>query len=422
VAAYRGKLIDALYTSTCGGLTEDASNVFVGRPEPYLKSTECIYEKQTEWTLEGPESLPIMAGNRNIDREVAWLVSLGLLPEGPRPEFYREPASVEEGLAWVRSAASFLGKPTDGLIPSRGAMDYPALAGLLVQAFQWEDRVRNLMLKSEVDFIMRDFPRYKGEARDNLAYLVHTGVLSSSPEMADETRPVTRGELALALWRSVRGYHDPARQGVFRGLVADGLQVEDGEELRVLRRSPDCFLFRRHEGEVMRASRLTLLGGEKVSWSERDGLVGLLEVEGVDEGNVLDRGSSYHSWQVRLTREELEKRIREYYPIGGLVDLEVTARGASRRVAALSVTGTESQVVVKGLKVRWVLGLRDTLFAIDREFGSGGEVSHFVFSGRGWGHGVGLCQVGAYRMAMAGAGYRDILKKYYKDIRVTKYY
>jgi stage II sporulation protein D len=148
----------------------------------------------------------------------------------------------------------------------------------------------------------------------------------------------------------------------------------------------------------------------------------VLEVEGVDAGNVLDRESPFHSWQVRQTREELEKRIREYYPIGGLIDLDVTSRGKSRRVIGLSIIGTESQVVVRGLKVRWVLGLRDTLFAVDREFGSGGDVTHFVFSGRGWGHGVGLCQVGAYRMAQAGASYRDILKKYYRDIRVSKYY
>jgi stage II sporulation protein D len=240
--------------------------------------------------------------------------------------------------------------------------------------------------------------------------------------MVDESHTVSRGELALALWRSVRSYFDPGHKGIFRGLVTDGLELEEEGAVRILPRSPDCFLFRSQNAEVTRASRLSLLGGEKVNWSERQGVVGLLEVSGVDEGNVLDRGSPFHSWQVRQTREEIEKRILEYYPIGRLVDLEVTSRGTSHRAIALSITGTESQVVVKGLKVRWVLGLRDTLFVIDREFGSGGEVTHFVFSGKGWGHGVGLCQVGAYRMAQAGANYRDILKKYYRDVRVSKYY
>ena len=422
VALYRGKLIDALYTSTCGGLTEDASNVFEGNPEPYLKSTECVYEKQTEWTLESPASLPIMARNRNIDREVAWLVSLGILPEKPLPEFYQYPVAPDEAVSWVRNAAAFLGKPVDRIVLQDNRISYGDLAALLIRAFQWDDRVKNLMLKSEVDFVMRELPGFKGQAREDLAYLIHTGILTASTDMADETRAVSRGELALALWRSVRSYLDPAHRGTFRGLVMDGLELEEGGEVRVLPRSPVCFLFRSQDGEVTRASRLSLLGGEKVSWSERQGVVGLLEAAGTDEGNVLDRDSPFHNWQVRQTREELEKRILEYYPIGRLIDLEVTSRGKSHRVIGLSITGTESQVVVKGLKVRWVLGLRDTLFAIDREFGSGGEVTHFVFSGKGWGHGVGLCQVGAFRMAQAGADYRDILKKYYRDVRISRYY
>ena len=301
-------------------------------------------------------------------------------------------------------------------------MSYPALAGLLIDAFQWGDRVRNLMLKSEVDFVMRDLPQVHGQARDNLAYLIHTGILSAASTPADASYGMTRGEVALALWKSVRSYRDPAHQGTFKGLVADGLEVEEGDAVRVLPRTPDCFLFRSRNGEVTRASKLTLLGGEKVRWAEREATVGVLEVEVDDGGNVLDRSSPFHSWQVRQTRDELGKRIREYYPIGELVDLDVTARGKSRRVIGLEVTGTEGQVVVKGLKVRWVLGLKDTLFALDREFESDGRVSHFVFSGRGWGHGVGLCQVGAYRMAQAGANYRDILKKYYRDVRVSRYY
>ena len=422
VAVYRGKLINALYTSTCGGLTEDASNVFEGIPVPYLKSTECVYEKQKEWILENPAALPITARSRNIDREVGWLVSLGILPGKPLPEFYQEPATTAEAADWVRNALGILGKPVDGLTPQEAPLNYPRLAALLVHAFQWEDRVKNLMLKSEVDFVMRDLPRFNGEARDNLAYLIHTGILTTAADMADESRAISRGELALTLWKSVRSYLDPAHKGVFRGLVRDGLELEEEGVVRVLPRSPECFLFRCQNGETTRASRLSLLGGEKVTWAEGEGFVGLLEVTGAEEGNALDRDSPFHNWQVRETREELEKRIREYYPIGRLIDIGVTSRGTSHRVIGLSITGTDSQVVVKGLQVRWVLGLRDTLFVIDKEYGSAGDVTHFVFSGKGWGHGVGMCQVGAFRMAQAGANYKDILKKYYRDVRVSRYY
>jgi len=71
VARYRGKLINALYTSTCGGMTEDAENIFGGVSVPYLKSTECIYEKQNEWQLKSNNILsPIRVNGRNISSEI----------------------------------------------------------------------------------------------------------------------------------------------------------------------------------------------------------------------------------------------------------------------------------------------------------------------------------------------------------------
>jgi stage II sporulation protein D len=422
VALYRGKLINALYTSTCGGLTEDVSNVFEGESEPYLKSTECIYEKQPEWRLESPAPPSVSVRSRNIGREVAWLVSLGILHQKAESRFYEGPVTLEEAESWIRNALVLLGKPTDPLPVKDRPMNYAGVADLLIQAFQWGDRVRNLMLKSEVDFVMRDFPRIRGEARENLAYLIHSGILTAVPEMAEESQTVSRGELALALWKTVRAYFDPAHTGVFRGLTKEGIELEENGTMRVLALSPDVLLFRGQAGEVSPASKLNLLGGESVRWSEREGAVGLLEVTYVDVGNVLDRGSPFHYWQVRLAREDLEKKIHEYYPIGRLIDLKVTARGKSRRAIELAITGTESQVLVKGLKIRWVLGLRDTLFTIDRESGADGNIAYFVFTGKGWGHGVGLCQVGAFRMAQAGASYREILRKYYRDVRVSKYY
>lgn len=88
----------------------------------------------------------------------------------------------------------------------------------------------------------------------------------------------------------------------------------------------------------------------------------------------------------------------------------------------MSVIGQEGQVRVAGLKIRQMLGLRDNLFVIDRLKNEDGRVSQFIFSGKGWGHGVGLCQVGAFRMAQKGAGYEGILKKYYRGIKIEKMY
>jgi len=100
----------------------------------------------------------------------------------------------------------------------------------------------------------------------------------------------------------------------------------------------------------------------------------------------------------------------------------VVARGASRRVTDLEVTGTEGIAHVRGGRIRSALGLREQLFVIDKKYDEEGRVAAFVFVGRGWGHGVGMCQVGAYGLARQGWGYEKILKAYYSGIELTKIY
>jgi stage II sporulation protein D len=329
----------------------------------------------------------------------------------------------EEAAAWIGKALTLVGKSSEKFAPLETVLNFPNLAGLMIGAFQWEDRVKNLMLPSEVEFVLRDFPPVRGEARDSLAYLIHSGVFPSTPEMADEKRTATRGEMVYILSKAIRSYFDPGRKGLLRGLTTKNeLEVEADGESRVIPVSPDVFLFRAQDGEIFPASRLYLLGGEDIRWVENGGEIGFLEVSYPVSTATLDRGSPFHRWLVRQSKEELEKRVNEYYPIGELQDIVIRERGKSRRVTELEIIGTESQVVVKGLKVRWVLGLRDTLFTLDKEYDADGRTSHYVFAGKGWGHGVGLCQVGASRMAQSGADYREILKKYYQDIKISRYY
>lgn len=423
VAVYKGKLINALYTSTCGGMTEDVENVFEGRPQPYLKSTECTYEKQKEWTLETRPLVSLWMNGRAIEREAAMLIGAGVIPRETNPSYFLEPARSEEASRWIERALALVGRSREVSLPEETILNFPNLARLIVTSFQWEDRVNNLMLPSEVEFVLRDFPPVSAKTRGSLAYLIHSGIFPSLPEMVDETRTATRGEMVYILSKAIRNYFDPREKGRFRSLTKKReMEVEVDGESRIIPLSPDVFLFRTQAGETSPAARLYLLGGEDVRWIEKGGEIRFLEVSYPAVSATLDRGSPYHRWQVRQTRLELEKRINEYYPIGALQDIVVQARGKSRRVTELQIIGTESQVIVKGLKIRWVLGLRDILFTLDREFDEGGRVTHYLFSGRGWGHGVGLCQVGAFRMAQSGASYKEILKKYYRDVKITRQY
>ncbi|MGB8958419.1 MAG: SpoIID/LytB domain-containing protein [Candidatus Aminicenantales bacterium] len=423
VVRYRGELINALYTSTCGGQTEDAEKVFTGLPVPYLKSVECASEKQREWPIEAKTPVvPITVDGRNASLDVAFLLGLGIVPMGAEPLDFRKDASFDEALEWIRDARRLVGVKDKAFVPDSSALDFVSLSRLLVEAFGWQDRIEELLLPGEVDFILKDLPQVQGKDRRPLAYCFQSGLFPASVRTGNPGRSVGRAELAMALARIVKDYKDFFETGTFRGAGKGTIEVGHDFDRRTLSLSNHVRLLRTIEGETTFATKLTLLGGENIRWLEREGQVAYLEVFYPPNSNVLDRSSRFNRWQVRKTRRELEQLINQSYAIGTLLDVEVKARGDSGRVTDLALTGAVTSATVHGFQIRAALGLRDTLFVVDRTYDEEGRVDQFTFSGRGWGHGVGLCQVGAYGMAVAGGKYQDILKKYYSGVKIDKIY
>jgi len=417
----RGSLINALYTSTCGGMTENVENIFEGKPQPYLKSTECVYESQKEWHLKGKNTFfPIEVKGRNISREIAYLISWSVIPSEQNPAFYREEASFKEAIDWIQKALALVGIQKTLSASDNTALNFITLSNLIIDAFGWQARVKNLLLEREVDFILRNFAELKVEQRNKLAYLISEGVFSE--DIGNASKGLNRAELAYCLAKVISKYRDFSHRGVFKGFNEGKIELEKKSKKMHLTLSPNVFLLKNSEGRHSFPSQLYLLGGEDVKWVEKDGEIQLLEIVAPLMTNTLDRHSKLHRWQERKSREELETEINQYYPIGKLIDVKPTKRGVSGRVIRLLIKGSESEVVVAGLKIRYVLDLKETLFVIDREYDAEGRVSYFTFTGKGWGHGVGLCQVGAYGMAQAGANYREILKKYYRGVKIEKIY
>jgi stage II sporulation protein D len=125
-----------------------------------------------------------------------------------------------------------------------------------------------------------------------------------------------------------------------------------------------------------------------------------------------------------MTPAEVAKSITRYGTLTNVRDLVPRRVGVSGRVVELAVLGSRDreELLLRGLKVRWGLGLRENLFVIDRETDARGAVERFVFTGKGWGHGVGLCQVGAFGMARSGSRFEDILAHYYTGIALQQAY
>ncbi len=126
----------------------------------------------------------------------------------------------------------------------------------------------------------------------------------------------------------------------------------------------------------------------------------------------------FHDWTVRYTRAELSGLVRSRTGIdfGEIISLEPLDRGPSGRIKYLRINGsTHSQVIGKELAIRRALSpshLKSSAFEVSVE---GDE---FVLKGHGWGHGVGLCQIGAAVMASEGYDYRQILAHYYVGAEV----
>ena len=110
--------------------------------------------------------------------------------------------------------------------------------------------------------------------------------------------------------------------------------------------------------------------------------------------------------------------------VGRIRDVELLERGVSGRVVRLRLVGDKSTKEVRGeLEVRRLFGgLKSSLFVMAVERDAAGFATAFTFRGGGHGHGVGMCQAGAIRMADEGRTYRDILRRYYKDATIRKLY
>lgn len=131
----------------------------------------------------------------------------------------------------------------------------------------------------------------------------------------------------------------------------------------------------------------------------------------------------FYRWKVVYRPTELDDIVRERSGIdlGEITEIVPLRRGPSGRIFLLRIAGTEGTVTIgKELEIRKWLSrshLKSSAFVIDRD-----NDGNWVFTGAGWGHGVGLCQIGAAVMASQGYGYREILAHYFPGAIIEKGY
>ena len=357
VATYAGQPINALYSSTCGGRTEDAEHIFTEKV-PYLVSTSCEYKH--------PRPLPF-AVSRSISN-------------------WKDGVLTVARVSTFAEAARFMGLPEGGEPVST---EPAALAAFIRQTFY-----PRVLTRSDVSFV-------------NEQGLVPPG--SSVPVK----------ELLFRLIDKKGGFE--WQQGVLVSFENQKMRLLVNGQPKELTLNPDALVYQRIGDERLAMRRGSWIGGELVDFRAEGNTIPMLVYRINFANPAADRYSRLALWQVRKSRQELDTAFRTL-AIGDFTDMQVIQRGLSERPISTDIIGSTSRAAVPPLRLRTLLGLRDSLFSFDIERNAAGAVLGVTFFGRGWGHGVGMCQVGAYGMALDGATYEDILKKYYKGIELARIY
>jgi stage II sporulation protein D len=356
VAVYDGKPINALYSSTCGGRTEDAENIFREKI-PYLVSVSCEYKH--------PVPLPF-ATSRSI------------------PDWKNGVLTVAR-VSTFADAARFMALPDPGMPPD----DADSLASYVRRAFYAE----------------------AAPASDR-TFLAEQGILPAAGPI------VVRDALFRLIDR--KGTFE-WQQGVLTAWDGAKMRLLVGGQPKEYTLRPDALVYQRVGDDRLPQTAGAWIGGELIDFRVEDGAIPMLVYRVNFANPAADRYSRLAVWQTHKTAAELNAAFKSL-AIGDFTGLRVLERGASDRAVNTEVSGTRATRTLPALRIRSLLGLRDSLFSYDIERNAAGVVLGASFYGRGWGHGVGMCQVGAYGMALEGATYEQILKKYYTGIELQKLY
>ncbi len=424
VLLHDGELIDALYTAACGGSTENAENVF-STPTPYLVARPGRREPGG-LRVAGADPLPLEAGVARIGAE---------LPEPWRRDLSMAPVLAPDARRVFGGALDWMGfARCDAADAPTGPLSLGGFADL-VEALR-----------------CRPAPGAGGAAAPasvatdgppSLGRLIAEGLLPAAGLSADPDRALAPRDVVHAAAAVLRLEGDLLRRALVRRFSGDGVLVEPetdpGEDpvLHELRTVPGALLYREvrptripgrdeprsapipaaalrlRPGDFVRYRPLPGSDGAPVSGDGTPVRADLLILE--ELGESLDRFSSQESWLVPKNNVDLSARIArlEGRPLGEIVALEPLEHGPSGRVTRLLVRGTAGELELERFSIRTRLGLSENLFSAEPRRDASGRITEWWFRGRGWGHGLGLCQAGAYGMATAGATYREILAHYY---------
>ncbi|MGB7209134.1 MAG: SpoIID/LytB domain-containing protein, partial [Pyrinomonadaceae bacterium] len=432
IATYNGKPIMAYFTSTCGGRTENSENIF-DHAEPYLRGVECSLEGHKHFdpflvkTSRQPAKLRDDA-NLELVRFMSLLAVNGfsLTTAQMNDAWFEEVPTQGEMSNWLNQLATKFGRTFPNV--NKDTAKPVELAQILAGFIYTPGAADTLLSDSDVNYHLSfdDAAEIPKERRPDIAMLLRDGYFSLHADLTMKpNRPFSRAKM-LRLIRQIylkKKWTPTLQSGTTKASVDGKLVLKSGKSERQLSIRPDVFLFRQFGGEMYPVKEAALVGGETVKYQlDATGAVIYLEVEPTDMPTSAENMSPFSNWSKTLGAGAVQSRLSRYVRgIGTLFDVNIKTKGYSRRAVELEITGSNGVKTLKGGKIRSALRLKEQLFVINKRY-SGSTVSSYTFTGRGWGHGVGMCQYGAYGLAKMGVKADAIIKHYYTGVELTKAY
>lgn len=396
VLLYEGEPAQAYYSATCGGHTENVEVIFPQVRGDYLRGVPCLESGVTP-----------VRGDRARQSEWPGGLMADILPSASGNAVARLAERLEH---LARSAG--LAAPSDRLratTRSEIVRTVRSLFDLVLdrQLTRSDERLAELLASP---------PESWQERERRLASFLHFGrwLDPQAPAQPDESQIeslLLELSLYLGVLREERGHFLSLSDGVVRMRQRDR---------HVTYRMPSHFATFRRRGTSVVESSLDLMAGDRLRlYLHRDQVVSL--VQPLDSPPVrFGKRAPKQSWTLFKTDGQLRRAVQKRYPGFPFVDFEVLERGVSGRVGRMALIGEGGErIEVEGLAVRWTLDVWDTQFRAERTVSASGKPG-WLFRGRGWGHGVGMSQAGAFGMAVRGLTYREILQHYYTGVRLGR--
>ncbi len=433
IASYRGKPITAYYTSTCGGRTENSENIF-DHYEPYLRGVECSLEGRKHFepilikTARQPAKL---RDEKNL--ELARLMSLlavngfQLSTVQMSDDWFEDEPTQSEMSNWLNQLAAKFGKTFPNV--NKDTAKPLELARILAQMIYADAYADTLLSEADINYQLAfdDAGEIPPARRADVAALFRDGYFALYPDLTlKPNRAFSRAKMLRLIEQiyTKKKWFPTLQTAVTKPSVDGKLIVKSGKTERSIVIRPDVFLLRQFGDQFYQVKETALVGGETVNYqTNSSGEVTYLEVIPTTATATAEKNSSFTLWNVNLASSAVGSRLSRYVRgIGTLYDVRVVKKGFSRRAVELEIVGSNGTKSLKGGKIRSALRLNEQLFVINKRYDANGRAISYSFTGRGWGHGVGMCQYGAFGLAKMGVKYDQIIKHYYTGVDLTKAY